>query len=140
MVINKFSNKIKKLIEMKLSTSSNKTIEEIEKSVIKKYFSNRLLIIDEVHNLRDDNLDKFSKDTIKFLDKVIKYSDNLRLLLLSATPMFNKATEIQWLLNLLLKNDKRPTVSKSDIFNDNDELTLKGSKLLVKKSRGRILK
>ena len=34
-------------------------------------------------NLRDDNLDKFSKDTIKFLDKVIKYSDNLRLLLLS---------------------------------------------------------
>ena len=131
-----FSNKIKKLIEMKLSTSSNKTIEEIEKSVIKKYFSNRLLIIDEVHNLRDDNLDKFSKDTIKFLDKVIKYSDNLRLLLLSATPMFNKATEIQWLLNLLLKNDKRPTISKSDIFNDNDELTLKGSKLLVKKSRG----
>ena len=94
-----FSNKVKRLIEMKVS-SSNKTVEEIEKSVINKYFSDRLLIIDEVHNLRDDNLDKFSKDTIKILDKVIKYSDNLRLLLLSATPMFNRATEIQWLLNL----------------------------------------
>ena len=48
--------------------------------------------------------------------------------------MFNKAAEIQWLPIFLLKNDKRPTISKSDIFNDNDELTLKGSKLLVKKS------
>ena len=130
-----FSNKVKRLIEMK-GSSSNKTVEEIEKAVIKKYFSNRLLIIDEVHNLRDDNLDSFSKDTIKFLDKVIKYSDNLRILLLSATPMFNRATEIQWLLNLLLKNDKRPTISKSDIFNEKDNLTTKGVKLLIKKSRG----
>jgi superfamily II DNA or RNA helicase len=131
-----FSNKIKKLIEIKTSTSSKKTVEEIEKLVIKKYFSNRLLIIDEVHNLRDDNLDNFSKDTIKYLDKVIKYSDNLRILLLSATPMFNKATEIQWLLNLLLKNDKRPTISKSDIFNEKEGLSEKGIKLLIKKSRG----
>ena len=84
-------------------------MKKLKKVLLKNIFSNRLLIIDEVHNLRDDNLDKFSKDTIKFLDKVIKYSDNLRLLLLSATPMFNKATEIQWLLDLLLKNDKRPT-------------------------------
>jgi hypothetical protein len=130
-----FSNKVKRLIEMK-GSSSNKTVEEIEKSVIKKYFSDRLLIIDEVHNLRDDNLDKFSKGTIIFLDKVIKYSDNLRLLLLSATPMFNKATEIQWLLNLLLKNDKRPTISKSDIFNEKEGLTAKGITTLIKKSRG----
>jgi superfamily II DNA or RNA helicase len=131
-----FSNKVKKLIDLKMSTSLNKTLEEVEKDVIKKYFSNRLLIIDEIHNLRDDNLDKFSKDTIKFLDKVIKYSDNLRLLLLSATPMFNKATEIQWLLNLLLKNDKRPTISKYDIFDENEKLKESGIEFLKKKSRG----
>ena len=131
-----FSNKVKKLIEMKTGPNVNKTVEEIEKSVIKNYFSNRVLIIDEVHNLRDDNLDKYSKSTIKFLDKVIKYSDNLRLVLLSATPMFNKATEIQWLLNLLLKNDKRPTLSKYDIFNSDEKLTQSGIELLKKKTRG----
>ena len=52
-------------------------MDEIEKSVIKDYFSNRVLIIDEVHNLREDNLDNYKKSTIVFLDKVIRYSDNL---------------------------------------------------------------
>ena len=131
-----FSNKVKKLIEMKSGLVGKKTVEEIEKMVIKKYFSDRVLIIDEVHNLRDDNLDKFSKGAIKFLDKVIKYSDNLRVVLLSATPMFNKATEIQWLLNLLLKNDKRPTISKHEIFDSEDKLTESGIALLKKKTRG----
>tara|TARA_Y100001980_G_C14556804_1_gene350570 strand:- start:19857 stop:23477 length:3621 start_codon:yes stop_codon:yes gene_type:complete len=131
-----FSNKVKQLIELK--TSTTQSVEEIEKKIIKKYFSNRLLIIDEVHNLRDDNLDKYSKDTVKFLDKVIKYSDNLRLVLLSATPMFNKATEIQWLINLLLKNDKRPTISKNEIFDENETLTERGIDLLKKKTRGYI--
>ena len=131
-----FSNKVKKLIEMSSGKNVNKTVEEIEKSVIKNYFSNRLLIIDEVHNLRDDNLDKSSRDTIKFLDKVIRYSDNLRIVLLSATPMFNKATEIQWLVNLLLKNDKRPTLSKYDIFDSEERLTPSGIELLKKKTRG----
>ena len=129
-----FSNKVKKLIEVKLNKNPDKSIKEIEKNVINKYFSNRLLIIDEIHNLRDDNLDKYSKDTIKFLDKVIKYSDNLRLVLLSATPMFNKATEIQWLLNLLLKNDKRPTISKNELFDKDGNLT--NVKLFEKKIRG----
>ena len=130
-----FSNKVKKLIEMS-SGKNTKNIEEIEKSVIRKYFSNRLLIIDEVHNLRDDNLDKSSRDTVKFLDKVIRYSDNLRIVLLSATPMFNKATEIQWLVNLLLKNDKRPTLAKYDIFDSDERLTPSGIELLKKKTRG----
>ena len=131
-----FSNKVKKLIEMSSGKNTSKTSEEIEKSIIKKYFSDRLLIIDEVHNLRDDNLDKSSRDTVKFLDKVIKYSDNLRVVFLSATPMFNKATEIQWLVNLLLKNDKRPTLSKYDIFDREEKLTPSGRALLKKKIRG----
>ena len=131
-----FSNKVKKLISIKKTTAKNRSHEEIEKKIIKDYFSDRLLIIDEVHNLRDDNLDNYSKDTIKFLDKVIRYSNNLRLIIMSATPMFNKATEIQWILNLLLKNDKRPTVSNKELFNTNGSLKKSGIELLKKKSRG----
>ena len=133
-----FSNKVKKLIKVKSLSSKNKTIHEIEKQVIKNYFSDRVLIIDEVHNLRDDALDNYSKDTVKFLDKVIRYSDNLRLIVMSATPMFNRATEIQWVLNLLLKNDKRPTISNKEIFDEDENLTEEGALLLKKKTRGYI--
>lgn len=133
-----FSNKVKKLIQSKSSTSKNRSIAEIERKIIHNYFSNRILIIDEIHNLRDDNLDNSSKDTVIFLNKVIKYSENLRLVLMSATPMYNKATEIQWLMNLLLKNDGRPTISKNDIFDENDIITSHGIEVLKKKSRGYI--
>ena len=50
--------------------------------------------------------------------------------------MFNKATEIQWLVNLLLKNDKRPTLAKYDIFDSDERLTPSGIELLKKKTRG----
>ena len=131
-----FSNKVKKLIQIKEASSGNKTKEEIEKIVIQDYFSNRVLIIDEIHNLRDDNLDNYKKDTIIFLEKVVRYSDNLRLIIMSATPMFNRATEIQWILNLLLKNDKRSTISNKEIFDENENLTEEGGNLLQKKIRG----
>jgi hypothetical protein len=42
--------------------------------------------------------------------EVIKYSNNVKLLLLSATPMFNDASEIVPLLNMLLANDDRPLI------------------------------
>ena len=37
---------------------------------------------------------------------------------MSATPMFNRATHIQWILNLLLKMTKRPTISNKVIFDE----------------------
>ena len=41
----------------------------------------------------------------------------MRLILMSATPMFNKSSEIVWLLNMLLKNDNRPGINEKDLFN-----------------------
>ena len=62
--------------------------------------------------------------------------------MLSATPMFNKSTEIIWLLNLLLKNDNRPEISYSEIFKKSyragggDILTERGKIIIAEKSRG----
>ena len=42
----------------------------------------------------------------------------MKLLLLTATPMFDNATEIIWLVNLLLMNQKRPTLKIDDYFED----------------------
>tara|TARA_B100001123_G_C15337334_1_gene1033339 strand:- start:9 stop:3659 length:3651 start_codon:yes stop_codon:yes gene_type:complete len=129
-----FSNMIKKLIHLEDTKLNRK-----QKQIIKEYFSNRILIIDEIHNLRDENLDKkANKEAVIYLNKVIKYSENLRLILMSATPMFNKSEEIIWLTNLLLKNDNRPQIQKSEIYNKKDKITMEGKKLLSRKLRGYI--
>ena len=92
---------------------------EIKK--IRAVFNNRLLIVDEVHNIRntDDNGDK--KRTAILLMNVAKYSDNMRLLLLSATPMYNSYKEIIWLTNLLNLNDKRGKIKAEDVFDANGD-------------------
>ena len=45
---------------------------------------------------------------------LVSVVSNLRLLLLSATPMFNSYKEIVWLLNLMNMNDRRGIISVSD--------------------------
>ena len=94
---------------------SNKERTNIEIKKIKQFFNNRLIIIDEVHNIRltDENN---NKKVAVLLMKVAKYSDNMRLLLLSATPMYNSYKEIIWLTNLMNLNDKRSIIEVSDVF------------------------
>lgn len=139
-----FSNKVKNMIKVYLknkdvSEYSPEELISLERKAIKNYFSDRLFIIDEVHNLRDENINKQSKnesrDVLKYIDKVLTYSENLRLVIMSATPMFNKVTEIQWILNMLLKNDKRPLLKKNDLFNKKGKLNIE--KLRIK-SKGYI--
>jgi hypothetical protein len=104
-------------------------------------YSNNLIVIDEVHNIRisDDNENKNVAKNLMFLVSVVS---NIRLLLLSATPMFNSYKEIVWLLNLMNMNDRRGIVSVSDIFDkngdwkkdkDNNEI---GKELLIRKATG----
>ena len=74
--------------------------------MIQKIFSNRVIIIDEAHNFNPNSLDKKDKkETKKFSDsilKIIRYTNNVKLILATATPMNNDPTDIIWLLNLLL--------------------------------------
>ena len=87
---------------------------------IKKAFNNTLILVDEVHNIRlvDDNK---NRSIAKFLFQIAEHSDNLRLLLLSATPMYNSYREIIWLVNLLNINDKRSQIKITDVFNKSGE-------------------
>jgi hypothetical protein len=117
---------------------------------IKETFSNKLLIVDEYHNLRavDKEIDdsdnesgeknsekKEQKKALNNLKKIIKYSDNLRLILLTATPMYNYSEEIFNLLNLLLMNDKRPEIEYKDYIKDGI-ISQEGLSLLARKFRG----
>ena len=84
----------------------------------KRVFSNRMIIIDEVHNIRTEE-DSRKKIASKILFQIVEQADNVRLLLLSATPMYNSYKEIIWITNLLNVNDKRPKIRTKDVFDEN---------------------
>ncbi len=105
-------------------------------------FSGRLLIIDEAHNLNEasDNVPaataaaapappidtpggsaeladrKEGKELTPNLKRLLKVVEGMKLMLMTGTPMYNDYKEIIFLLNLLLTNDKRPTLNEGEVF------------------------
>ena len=83
--------------------SYHKFVALIQENKIKK-LNNTLLIIDEVQNMISLNGTFY-----KSLKKVIDSSDeSLKMLLLSATPMFDRPVEIALTINLLKRDDLLP--------------------------------
>jgi hypothetical protein len=72
---------------------------------IQKEFDNRLIIVDEAHNLRSG--DETSKLVSSQLETILKTAKGITLVLLTATPMFDTFDEILYYLNLFLWNDRR---------------------------------
>ena len=134
-----FANYIVKKSDSDEDDPQKRKAEMVRK--LKKHFSNRLVIIDEVHNIRISD-DKQDKRVAQELFKLVKYVDNLRLLLLSATPMYNSYKEIVWLLNVMNLNDQRSTFEINDVFDKTGNLLIKpdgtnaGEEILRRKSTG----
>lgn len=98
-----FANEIDKLKEKgKLSTLTNKVI-----------------IVDEAHNLRIEK--QKDKRAAAALMDVATQCQNNKLVLLSATPMYDEPDEIFWLLSLLMANDKREVPKFGNLFKQNGE-------------------
>jgi hypothetical protein len=76
----------------------------------------------------DDNAG--GKRLTPFLDKVLTYTTGMKLVLLTATPMYNSYREIIFLLNLLLKNDGQATLTERDIFHSDGSFRSQGERLL----------
>jgi len=131
--------------------------------IIRLEFNNSIIIIDEVHNLRnldvdnnlksnDNNLKSNDNDNdkltnklkniniIQLLELILLIAQNVRIIMLSATPMYDRASDIIPLLNLLLLNDYRPRITEKDLFTDEYGSIIpdKGPKLINNVSRGYI--
>jgi len=136
-----FANYIEKIMNKGIPSGSSTEVQErIRKKNLRKEFSNRMLVIDEVHNIRlsKEGKVKVSSDN---LGKLVEATNNLKLLLLSATPMFDSYSEIIWILNLLLLNDKRYPITQREVFTTKGTFqTQKGEEigkdLLIRKSTG----
>lgn len=132
-----FANYVTKLEEDCIKGYDVSMKSYLQKKMRKKMFSDTIFIIDEAHHIRitDDNSNKIAPPVI---ERVLQDADNVKLILLTATPMYNNQTEIVWLLNLLLQNDNRPWIDNNDIFDSKGELKTTGLEILKQKSSGYI--
>lgn len=146
---NQFANRIRDLVKDIPATATKERRDMLESNILRTYFSGKLLVIDEAHNLRDlpDELSEEMATDEKleegeeepggktqktdsaggklltpYLRKVLKYAEGMKLVLLTATPMYNSYLEIIFILNLLLLNDKKAPLVVSDIFNEKGAL------------------
>ena len=107
---------------------------DIEREIINEKITNMnnsILIIDEAHNLTNNEFGNALK-------KIIKESENLRVLLLTATPMKNLADDIVDLLNFIRPIDDQ--IHRDKIFTAKSDSLMKikpgGIEYLKQKSSG----
>ena len=141
-----FANYVKSLISEFARIADPDQRRDAERKKIRDEFSNKLLIIDEAHNLREvlraasskkeeeeENADepngrdgaddmKAGKEMTPWLIKVLDYSYGMKLVLMTATPMYNSHLEIIFMINLMLLNDKKALITQDMIFEKNGDL------------------
>jgi len=131
-----FANEVSRLENKAIKNKPANTHEYYKRKIINENYSNTVLILDEAHNIRTGGDSKTSKLAPPIIEKVIEFSKNLKLILLSATPMYNGASEIIFLLNLLLLNDNRPIIEETTVFDSSGNIKKSGIDILKKKSTG----
>jgi hypothetical protein len=88
-------------------------------------FDNRLIIVDEAHNLRDTSETEVDAKIVSAaLEKIVKTAHGITLVLLTATPMFDTFEEILHYFNLFEWNSRRQAPTES--MKSNNFFTLDG--------------
>lgn len=103
------------------------TEKDIDREWVHENFDNRLLIIDEAHNIRESKDDEGMKGVTRALENLVKTAEGLVLVLLTATPMYDTYNEIIFYMNLFLWNDRKQKPTESVKITDffNPDATLK---------------
>lgn len=139
-----FGKKFKKWLENEEIEVIDGDVESDEsKKKIKKNYSDEFFIIDEAHNIRvkSQTAEQNEKWSHIGIDLISKYADNVKILFLTATPMFDNPREIIWLINVLIRvnNDNCDELDDS-IFSKRKEysLTKNGKQSLIRAMRGKV--
>ncbi len=138
-----FARYIQDVINSVQKTENPERNRQEEVKALRRAFDGKLVVIDEAHNLRDapneteeDGLDnpdiddisesKAGKRLTPVLLRMLGEVEDMKLMLLTGTPMYNSHKEIVFLLNLLLRNDKKAEISENDIFRPSGEFRKRG--------------
>ena len=88
--------------------------------IIKQTYSSSVIIVDEAQHLRAkyDSKEKGEKYGHEAIDLISKYAENVKIVFLTATPMFDNPTELIWMINVLsrVNNDDIEELDEKDFF------------------------
>jgi superfamily II DNA or RNA helicase len=106
------NKKVKEYYSFETYETFAKELKGISNKTIEDRFSNRIIVLDEVHNLRlkkkkDEDLNIYNE-----FWRLSHYTRNTKLLLLSGTPMTDTPYEIANILNLMLPIDEQLPTGK----------------------------
>ena len=116
-----------------------KEIYLLSDDTIRRTYSNRLIMIDEAHNLKfkmskpKDQKEKSQRSEINvynILHRFLHIAKDCKILLLTATPMRDQPREICSLMNLLLPMNNQLDVSNFKNFFKNEQLTEEAIQIL----------
>jgi len=101
-----------------------------------KIVSDKVIIVDEAHNIRSSGNDKDeNKRVYNALLEICKEGINNRLIFLTATPMYNEPSDIYNLFYLLLLNDKREELYNDEkIFDSENKLNERAKEFIIRMS------
>ena len=113
------------------------------KKRLARLFKNRLIIIDEVHNIVSETGTFYST----FKDAIDSAPDSFRIVIMSATPIFDKPAELGLTINLLRPSTEFPVGKEFDkkFIKSAHDVSLGGiitalSKMCIKGKKGATLK
>jgi hypothetical protein len=104
-------NKNDKYYEFGRFVTLSKKLKNLTNDEIIKEYSNKIIIIDEAHNIKS----KESSDVYNMFDNMLHIVKNCKVLFLTATPMIDNSNEIFPLLNLIL--NKKNEITNKDYGN-----------------------
>lgn len=137
-MISQIVNKFYKLSTFEKSASAFAKVTDED---LKEKFSNSIIMIDEVHNLRlkaeeatAGNLDIYAQ-----FYRMLKLVTNCKVLLLSGTPMKDQASEIGAIMNLILPEEETfsPTFF-NDFFDDKGGINPDKAETFQQTCKGRV--
>ena len=134
-----FGNQIHNYIEAaRTDFEGNEDVDREIDTRLRDAFDGRLIIIDEAHKIVPHDAAE-GKDSYNLIMRLLSACTRIRLVLMTATPMYNRSNEIVKLLNLLLKNDGRELLKDRDVFAaGGNELTPRGMDAIRRAAKGRV--
>lgn len=117
-----------------------KEIKKSSNQELKNKYSNMIIVIDEIHNIRESDK-KSNLDTYKQYHRFLHIIENCKIILMSGTPMKDSPEEISSVLNLILDMDNQFPIGQSftdEYLNINKEvITMKKNKIQKFKNKCR---
>jgi hypothetical protein len=112
----------------------SKILSDMKDNDIKKRYSNMVIVIDEAHHIRitdtkDKTIEKEIKDRYNNLFRMLHVVQNVKIILMTGTPMVDKPSEIASLMNLILP--LKDTLPTGDDFDKKYMITDKNGSIVV---------